>query len=759
MLAMSSCMARRSRTSSRRCCSSRPQSRDPGIFFSSWEASSKQRSLHLFTPSYAIATGPSLTIYLLGNASDIFLNLRTTSPSPDTGTFSYGDHEAFLLHLALQSLHNGFSQRNTLERGKRLSSALLFVPVSQTAVKLQLKLKRSLQLCGNNETDTDCCPQPLCVLETLQLSACQEGGPWVSMLIQAQIYTMFSPFNPGSENRTMIPNQVYQPLGSCPCDLTSGACDIRCCCDQDCSEEGLKLFEGHCLQGPFGGQVSPVPDYQCSVQSAANAPDWFPFLCVTSPPENNPYLGLFYQGKTVAPKPSPSFQRPVLSAPQAADEYRQGSPIFTLSDQYFTIPQDILAGQCANTGPVAYLKNFNVKCTTLIESCPIGPPLQIAPSDLRVQVKNGQGGVITVDVREEVAVDLKPFISSSESTNLSDEGQVCENVTLAMDYTLFWQANGLTNITLIHTVGTIVLNSSVVVTARYSSVFLSGNVTGQQKKSGNPGYLVGAPVVAGFVDTLDNNTFIERSSINIWQPVNDGVCSTAEMRPIMFGVNATAGCLLAVNLHNLTQCDILRETVASLQASLVTATHVAKSGDPNFQRMADWLKISYMPVNVSRPPADRYGSCSSVPWHQHVLVRSAVTGVVGGVPQREIQALLVSYKMSSWKLECGGGDPSSCLDPMKTQLFTVSSSVTFTDIPVNTGPPKTRFQINFTEYDCDKNDVCWPELAFPLTRYYTGEPYSQSLAKGLILVFFFIAASVLGSPWRQMRQAWRTSSL
>ena len=40
-----------------------------------------------------------------------------------------------------------------------------------------------------------------------------------------------------------------------------------------------------------------------------------------------------------APKPSPSFQRPVLSAPLPADEYRQGSPIFTLSDQYFTIPQ------------------------------------------------------------------------------------------------------------------------------------------------------------------------------------------------------------------------------------------------------------------------------------------------------------------------------------------------------------------------------------------------------------------------------------
>ena len=40
--------------------------------------------------------------------------------------------------------------------------------------------------------------------------------------------------------------------------------------------------------------------------------------------------------------------------------------------------------------------------------------------------------------------------------------------------------------------------------------------------------------------------------------VGDGVCFTAERRPVMFGVNATAGCLLAVSQYNLTQCDVLR---------------------------------------------------------------------------------------------------------------------------------------------------------------------------------------------------------
>ena len=48
-------------------------------------------------------------------------------------------------------------------------------------------------------------------------------------------------------------------------------------------------------------------------------------------------------------------------------------------------------------------------------------------------------------------------------------------------------------------------------------------------------------------------------------------------------------------------------------------------------------------VNVSS--ADGDGWCSGVQWHQHVHVRSAVTGEVGGVPQREIQALTIRYKV------------------------------------------------------------------------------------------------------------------
>ncbi|XP_040050710.2 tectonic-2 [Gasterosteus aculeatus] len=686
------------------------------------------QNLVVFQPSRLTATGPDVSALLLGHTSDTVLSLRSVSPSNTTGL------------IGSPSCGNGVTQwvLTTEQAGKN-------------AVWVQLRLRKNLRLCGKNETDADCCPKPLCVLETLQVSACVGGTPRASLLIQAEIHARLVPANAGAGNKTIIPNQVYQPLGSCPCDLTFRACDIRCCCDKDCSVEEVKLFVSHCLPGPFGGQVPAAPGYQCSEQSSANSPDWFPFLCVNSPPENSPYLGLFYQGDTITSKPGPSFQSPVLSAPLPVRAYIQGSPILLLTDQYFTIPQRGLE-QCVNNAPVPFLENFNVNCVTILRSCPAGLPLQTQPTNLSITLKDGQGGDVVVDVIDEVAIDMSLFISNTVAT--LDEGLVCENVTLALDYTFYWKGNGLTNVTLTRTLGTITFNTSVALTTRYSAVFLNGDLM-SEPNSGNPGYQVGRPVIAGTLDTLGNKSgSVQRTSLNVWKPVSDGLCSTAESKPVLFGENSTSGCLLPVSRQDLTRCDLLRDAVTSLQAALITATYVAKSGNPDPLIMTDWANISFVTLNSSTTMDDTTSSCSGVPSHQHIHVLSLITGMVEGRAQRDIHSLLVSYTLSHWALDCGGGDSSPCMDPLETKLFPITSSVTFTDIPISTGPPKTRFQVNFTEYDCNRNNVCWPELAFPMTKYYTGEPYSQSLAKGLILIFFFITASILGTPWRQIRQAW-----
>lgn len=689
----------------------------------------------VFQPSHIIAYGPSVSSFLLGNTSGIKLVLRTISPSNSTGVLP---------------------PPSCIE--KQTNWSLTQESVSKTALRVKLSLNRSLFLCSGNETGGDCCPGPLCVLEVLRVSACREGVAQASLLIPVQIYAQLLPTGPVSNNKTVIPNQVFQPLGSCPCDRTDGACDIRCCCDKDCSAETRELFKAHCFKGPFGGDVSPPPDYQCSAQSAANGPDWFPFLCVTSSPDNNPDLGLFYQGLTITPEPGLSFQRPGQSPPQPGTDYRQGEPILTRNNQFLTLSQKSLTGQCVENAPVAFLENVKVQCATRLVACPAQPPLQTLPDHLSLQVKDGRGGVITVEVTDLVFTGLRSSVLSpdpKETSSGKEGGQVCENVTLALDYKFFWKGNGLTNITLTRTLGTFPLNNSVVLTTNYSAVFLNGDPI--VINSGNPGYQVGRPVIGG-VNTSENNTAaMQRTFINLWRPVSAGLCDSAGMRPVVFGENSTSGCLLAVNLQSLRQCDLLRERVASLQANLVTATHVARNGNPDSLTLADWVNITFLTPNLGQPSEDTDGSCSGILSHLHVHVRSYVSDTVEGVPQEDIQAVDVSYTESTWRLACGGGAPGGCLYPEVSQTFPLTSSVSFTSLLISTGPPKTRFQMNFTEYDCDRNAVCWPELAFPLTRYYTGEPYSQSLAKGFILVFFFIASCILGTPWKQIWQAWKSA--
>lgn len=123
-------------------------------------------------------------------------------------------------------------------------------------------------------------------------------------------------------------------------------------------------------------------------------------------------------------------------------------------------------------------------------------------------------GDVMVDVIDEVAPDLSEFISSKTSNAVqTGGGRLCENVTLSLDYKLYWDENGITSVIVTRTVGTIsILNNgwylwhfpiiciiiiiltvlhcsvswTVVLTARYSAAFLNGQVT-SEPNSGNPG--------------------------------------------------------------------------------------------------------------------------------------------------------------------------------------------------------------------------------------------------------------------------------
>lgn len=86
-------------------------------------------------------------------------------------------------------------------------------------------------------------------------------------------------------------------LGAVP-SITVGACVLFLSVFQDCQPEVKELFKGSCFSGVFGGHVSPLSHHRCKVGTTHQTPDWFPFLCVQSPPSTSPFLGHFYHGGT-----------------------------------------------------------------------------------------------------------------------------------------------------------------------------------------------------------------------------------------------------------------------------------------------------------------------------------------------------------------------------------------------------------------------------------------------------------------------------
>uniref|UniRef100_A0A8C3VDT9 Tectonic family member 2 n=1 Tax=Catharus ustulatus TaxID=91951 RepID=A0A8C3VDT9_CATUS len=556
--------------------------------------------------------------------------------------------------------------------------SIILSPKDNT-VKVTVSLNRTLELCLPNATE--CCPSPLCKVETLQVLACRGSVMLAQLLIQAEIFANSSFAGNVSENATIIPNQAFKPLGSCPCNLTAGACDVRCCCDLECTPDLQQLFSGSCFTGVFGGDVNPPFDQLCSSQSMEYTPEWFPFLCVQSSLDNTPFLGYFYHGSTSTPN-VPSFKIPLQTSPgKPFTGYREGDPIITEEDEYFTVPQQSMAGQCVGNAPVAFLHNFDVKCLTSLESYQEG-----LPHDVRINT--GTAGMLQKSKQECV---------------------LCFSELLEQN------------------------KPKEILTQRFTVEFLSLNSTDGEELFENPG-----------INTLfstDPKVDNRKAQVRFFHfTAGRGLCASASYRPVLFGVDSYSGCILEVDINE--DCSLLRGNVTERLNALIQATHIGKRDNSSYSDLNDWVELIRLdPFSSNVSTGGLKGICPDIPANLNIRIIFAKVGAVQGIPQQQILAVQISYSTVLWQFQCGIG----CKNTLS--ILPITASVQFIEVPAQPPLPVTRYHKIYAEFDCNKNEVCWPHLLYPLTRSYTGEPYSQSLAKGLFLAFLVLLAAIMNNPW------------
>ncbi|XP_060049234.1 tectonic-2 isoform X2 [Erinaceus europaeus] len=698
----------------------------------------------VFVPSFIHMSGPAVTAFLVGDTEGVTTSLTLLQ-----------DEQEVLPVLPVPAC--GIPNNETEDWS-------LSVTHSVNALEVTVRLRRSPPWCSANETDLF--PEPPCIVQTLLVSASRDSSCVGHLLIQAEIYAnsslahntsgmnIFAPSQKEirtrqrmegqiGENVTVIPNQVYHPLGPCPCDLTAGACDIRCCCDQDkeklreektekgrerhlqtcftacevtplqeCSSDLRELFRESCFTGVFGGDVNPPFDQLCSEQPPPSAQAWFPFLCVQSPPDNSPFLGYFYHG-ALSPGRHTSFEVYVHTDLKDLSDfgYKQGDPIMTVNKTYLTIPQVSLNGQCMQNAPVAFLQSVDVQCITDLDA------YQVQDRIFNMKIKNDAlRGTVTPKVIYEDTFNLDKFITNTET--ILSIGSASRNVTVEEHYIFRWDNNTISEINVRIIRAEVNTNQKGILTQRFTVKFLSHNSGNEKESSGNPGYQLGKPVRA-----LDTNRMDNITTLRLWQPAGRGLCTSASFRPILFGENALSGCLLEVGIDE--NCTQLRENTLEQLDSLVQATHVAMRGNSDYNDLSDdWLEIirAEAPDSSADPAVDTAnGTCLDVPAQLLIRILISDAGAVEGITQQEILGVETRFSSVNWQFQCG----LTCEE--KVNLFPVSAAVQFIKIPVQLPPPLTRFQMNFTEYDCNRNEVCWPRLLYPLTRYYQGRVKRVSL--------------------------------
>ncbi|XP_025257725.1 tectonic-1 isoform X3 [Theropithecus gelada] len=315
----------------------------------------------------------------------------------------------------------------------------------------------------------------------------------------------------------------------CVCDLSPAQCDVNCCCDPDCSSVDFSVFSACSVPVVTGdSQFCSQKAVIYSLNFTANPPqrvfklveqispsifcihitNYKPALSFINPevPDENNFDTLMKtsDGFTLNAESDISFTTK-LDIPTTA-KYKYGVPLQT-SDSFLRFPSSLTSSLCTDNNPAAFLVNQAVRCTRKInlEQCEEIEALSMAfyssPEILRAPDSRTK---VPITVQSVLIQSLNKTLTRREDTDVLQPALVnaghfhlCMNVVLEVKYSLTYTDRGeVTKADLSFLLGTV---SSVVVPLqqKFEIHFLQEN-TKPVPLSGNPGYVVGLPLAAGF---------------------------------------------------------------------------------------------------------------------------------------------------------------------------------------------------------------------------------------------------------------------
>ncbi|XP_002753049.2 tectonic-1 [Callithrix jacchus] len=513
------------------------------------------------------------------------------------------------------------------------------------------------------------------------------------------------------------PTPVTDVAALCVCDLSPAQCDVNCCCDPDCSSVDFSVFSACSVPVVTGdNQFCSQKAAIYSLNFTANPPqrvfklvdqinpsifcihttNYKPALSFINPevPDENSFDTLMRtaDGFTLNAESDISFTTK-LDVPSTA-KYEYGVPLQT-SDSFLRFPSSLTSSLCTDNNPAAFLVNQAVKCTRKInlEQCEETEALSMAfyssPEIRRVPESRTK---VPITVQSVVIQSLNKTLTRREDTDVLQPALVnaghfslCMNVVLEVKYSLtYTDAGEVIKADLSLLLGTV---SSVMVPLqqKFEIHFLQEN-TKPVPLSGNPGYVMGLPLAAGFQPHKGSGIIQitnRYGQLTILHSTTEQDCLALEgvRTPVLFGYAMQSGCKL--RLTGALPCRLVAQKVESLLWGQGFPDYVASFGNSQTQDVLDWVPIHFITQSFNRKD-----SCQ-LPGALVIEVKWTKYGSLLN-PQAKIVNVTANLISSSFP-EASSGNERTIL---------ISTAVTFVDVsaPAEAGfraPPAINARLPF----------------------------------------------------------------
>lgn len=365
----------------------------------------------------------------------------------------------------------------------------------------------------------------------------------------------------------------------CICDLTAAVCELNCCCDPDCSSADVVVFKD-CLPGS-----EPVIERVCIGQSAIfisnshlptvtvhNGSHSYFCVIVTDPKTNYfvspqsvsrerfPQVSAQYGGNTfISPSQPLIFENRNMSENMSEEFYRLGQQMVTYFANTSTLgmlslPVALTGGECTDRNPAGFFQTASSSCsrhfTNLSSSC---TSLEALNAGTYYQ---GFTLLQTPDIFNITEVRIEPQNMQSVPTPTLTNN-FCNNVVSAVTYRILIEGNvGIIEANVSFSFVNVSLEATKIWQDFHFIFVTDPEQREARRRSGNPGYLPGSPVLA-FQGQ-------EPVALSLVHADEYGRCDTSYRNTVVFTLNSRTGCS-----HSLDPAATCRERQESINLLLL----------------------------------------------------------------------------------------------------------------------------------------------------------------------------------------------